>query len=64
MKDIQKQYPTVDEETLKDVFRIKESEITLHKAQTHEGTDVQIYFVNNIPYVFKIDRNEQLVPSG
>ncbi len=64
IKEILQQYPLVSEEALKDLFKIKDSDITLNKLIAHDGTEVVAYFVNNIPYVFKIDRNDQLIPTG
>lgn len=57
-------YPSIDEESLKSVINIKESEINLTKLYTHGGNDVQVYMVDKIPYAFKLDKNDQLIPTG
>lgn len=64
LKEIVKQYPTVNEEELKELIKIKDSEITLSKIVTHDGADVVVYLVDKIPYFFKLDKDEQLMPTG
>jgi len=64
IKDILKQYPTISEEELKNVIKVKESEISLSKLTTHDAIDVVVYFVDKIPYIFKLEKDEQLFPTG
>jgi hypothetical protein len=64
IKDIVKQYPTISEEELKNVIKVKESEISLSKLTTHDLVDVVVYLVDKIPYIFKLEKDEQLFPTG
>ena len=34
------------------------------KAATHEIKDIFIYFIDKIPYFFRIDKEDQLLPTG
>jgi hypothetical protein len=59
-----KQYPSLNEEELKNVIKVKESEINLSKIVTHDGTDIFAYIIDKIPYFFKIEKDDQLLPTG
>lgn len=54
----------MNEEDLKNLIKIKDSEICLSKAVTHDSTDVVVYFIDKIPYFFRIEKDEQLLPTG
>ena len=54
----------MNEEELKNVIKIKDSEICLSKAVTHDSLDVVIYFIDKIPYFFRKEKEEQLFPTG
>lgn len=54
----------MNEEELKNVIKIKDSEICLSKIVTHDSTDVVVYFIDKIPYFFRIEKDEQLYPTG
>jgi hypothetical protein len=65
LKEILKQFPTgVSEDELKNLIQVKESEINLSKLITHDGTDILAYFCDKIPYFFKIDKDNLLLPTG
>jgi hypothetical protein len=64
LKEILKQYPTVNEDELKNLIKVKESEINISKLVTHDGKDVLAYFCDKVPYFFKIDKDEWLLPTG
>lgn len=59
-----KQYPTVDELELKNIIKVKESDIIFSKITTHDSTDMVVYFIDKIPYFFKFEKDSQLLPSG
>ncbi|RNA45026.1 eukaryotic translation initiation factor 2D [Brachionus plicatilis] len=63
IKEILKQYPSVDENELKNIIKVKDSEILLTKIITHDSTDMVVYFVDKVPYFFKFDKDDQLLPS-
>lgn len=54
----------MNEEDLKNLIKIKDSEICLSKIVTHDSTDVVVYFIDKIPYFFRIEKDEQLLPTG
>jgi hypothetical protein len=54
----------VNEEELKNLIKVKDSEITLTKIITHDNTDVFVYFIDKIPYFFRIDKDDKLIPTG
>lgn len=64
IKDILAKYPSINEDELKNLIKIKESDIVLTKIITHDNNDVLVYFIDKIPYMFKVDKNEQLIPTG
>jgi len=64
IKEVLKHFPKIDEDSLKNLIRVKESEIILIKAVTHDSQDVVIYMIDKIPYFFRIDKEEQLIPTG
>ena len=64
IKDILAQYAAVDEPSLKELINVKDSEINVTKLITHGNNDVQVYMVDKIPYFFKYDKNEQMIPTG
>lgn len=64
LKEILKQYPKVDEAKLKELINIKESEIGFSKVQTHDSNDVIVYFVDKTPLFFKIEKQDELIPTG
>jgi predicted ribosome-associated RNA-binding protein Tma20 len=64
VKEIIKQYPKINEEELKSLIKPKDCEISLAKLVTHDGTDVIAYYIDKTPYFFKIDKEEQLIPTG
>lgn len=59
-----KQYPAVDENELKSLIKVKESEIGFSKIITHDSTDMIVYFIDKIPYFFKFEKDDQLMPTG
>lgn len=64
IKEVLKQYPQVEEEKLKELIKVKESEINISKIVTHDGTDCQVYFCDKVPYFFKIDKDDLFIPTG
>ena len=64
IKEILKQFPSVNEDALKSIIKVKDSEIVLSKVVTHEGVDVVIYMIDKIPYFFKIDKEDEILPTG
>lgn len=64
LKEILKQYPSVNEEELKNLIKVKDSEIVLSKSVTHDSVDLFVYFVDKIPYFFKLEKQDQLIPTG
>ena len=64
IKEILKQYVQINEDELKSLIKIKESEINFSKITTHDGVDVIVYFIDKIPYFFKIDKDDTFYPSG
>lgn len=64
IKEILKQYPTVNELELKNIIKVKESDIIFSKITTHDSTDMVVYFIDKIPYFFKFEKDNQLLPSG
>ena len=64
MKEILKQYPGVDETKLKELINVKDSEIVLSKIQTHDSHDLVAYFVDKSPLFFKIEKQDELIPTG
>ena len=64
IKEILKNYPTVNEDALKSLINIKESEINYSKIETHDATSVIVYFIDKVPYFFKIDKEDSLLPTG
>jgi len=62
---IQKRYyQSLSDEDLASTFKLKESEITLCKLETHDSTHVVVYLINKIPYFFKIEKQLQFIPTG
>lgn len=64
IKEIIKQYPKVNEEELKNIIKVKDSEIVLSKVVTHASDDLVVYFIDKIPYFFKYEKDDQLLPTG
>ena len=64
IKEIIKQYPKVNEEELKNIIKVKDSEIVLSKVVTHASDDLIVYFIDKIPYLFKYEKDDQLYPTG
>jgi predicted ribosome-associated RNA-binding protein Tma20 len=64
LKEILKQYPSVNEEELKNLIRVKDSEISYSKIVTHDSVDLIVYFSDKIPYFFKAEKDDQLIPTG
>ena len=64
IKEILKQYPLVNEDELKNLIKVKESDINLCKIVTHDSIDLVVYLIDKIPYFFKQEKEEQLIPTG
>jgi len=64
IRDILGQFPSLSDEDLASTFKLKESEITLCKLETHDSTHVVVYLINKIPYFFKIEKELQFIPTG
>ena len=64
IKELLKQFPLINEEELKSLIKVKESEINFSKITTHDNIDVVVYFIDKIPYFFKIDKDEHFIPTG
>ena len=64
LKEILKQYPQVDETELKTLISVKDSEISYSKIVTHDNQDLIVYFSDKIPYFFKNEKDNQLIPTG
>jgi hypothetical protein len=64
IKDVLAQYPSINEDELKNIIKVKDSEITLTKISTNENNDVFVYIIDRIPYFYRIDKDNQLLPTG
>ena len=64
IKDVLAQYPSINEDELKNIIKVKDSEITLTKISTHENNDVFVYIIDRIPYFYRIDKDNQILPTG
>ena len=63
IKEILKQFPSVQEEQIKSIINVKESEIVLSKVETHDATHLVVYFIDKIPYFFKVEKSTEFIPT-
>jgi hypothetical protein len=43
---------------------VKDSEISYSKVVTHDSIDLIVYFSDKVPYFFKTEKDDQLIPTG